>query len=115
MLKVLIGNLIKNAFNCTEERQISLLMNQNGFSIIDSGIGLDSKPRGIEGFGLGLLIVRDICQLYDLSFTLNIKKKITAALRLFYITKTMKLVKNEASCTKIAHSTIFFHFMLYKK
>ncbi len=75
ILKVLIGNLIKNAFNCTEERQISLLMNQNGFSIIDSGIGLDSKPRGIEGFGLGLLIVRDICQLYDLSFTLNNKEE----------------------------------------
>ena len=74
ILKVLIGNLIKNAFNCTDEGEIIILMNQNGVSIIDSGIGLDEKPRGVEGFGLGLLIVRDICQRYDLTFTLANKE-----------------------------------------
>lgn len=74
ILKILIGNLIKNAFNCTDEGEIIISMNQKGFSVIDSGIGLDEKPRGVEGFGLGLLIVRDICQRYDLTFTLTNKE-----------------------------------------
>lgn len=74
ILKVLIGNLIKNAFNCTDEGEIVIVMDQYGFSVIDSGIGLDEKPRGVEGFGLGLLIVRDICQRYDLTFTLTNKE-----------------------------------------
>ncbi|CED71840.1 sensor protein, histidine kinase [Aliivibrio wodanis] len=74
ILKVLIGNLIKNAFNCTDEGEIIISMNQDGFSVIDSGIGLDEKPRDVEGFGLGLLIVRDICQRYNLTFTLTNKK-----------------------------------------
>lgn len=74
ILKVLIGNLIKNAFNCTDDGEIIISMDQDGFSIIDSGIGLDEKPRGVEGFGLGLLIVRDICQRYNLTFTLTNKK-----------------------------------------
>ena len=74
ILKVLIGNLIKNAFNCTDDGEIIISMDQDGFSIIDSGIGLDEKPRGVEGFGLGLLIVKDICQRYNLTFTLTNKK-----------------------------------------
>lgn len=75
ILKVLIGNLIKNAFNCTNEGNVIISMNQEGFSINDSGIGLNDKPRGVEGFGLGLLIVRDICQRYDLTFTLTNKEE----------------------------------------
>ena len=33
--------------------------------IIDNGVGLNEKPRGYEGFGIGLQIVNDICQRYQ--------------------------------------------------
>ncbi len=62
--KILLGNLVKNAFACTDQGQITVTVNQNHISVVDSGIGLGSKPRGVEGFGLGLLIAHDICRKY---------------------------------------------------
>lgn len=63
-MKILIGNLIKNAFACTEEGTVTLETSPDSIKVIDSGIGLGSKPRGVEGFGLGLLIAGDICRKY---------------------------------------------------
>jgi signal transduction histidine kinase len=63
--KILLGNLIKNAFACTEQGQITVAVDQDSIRVTDTGIGLDSKPRGVEGFGLGLLIAHDICRKYD--------------------------------------------------
>jgi len=62
--KILIGNLIKNAFACTEQGTVSILISPTQIRIVDSGIGLDAKPRGVEGYGLGLLIAKDICHKY---------------------------------------------------
>ncbi len=62
--KILLGNLIKNAFAYTDEGKITLDVTPAYIRIIDTGIGLDSKPRGIEGYGLGLLIASDICRKY---------------------------------------------------
>lgn len=74
VLKILLGNLIKNAFACTEQGEIIVSATQNKFVISDTGVGLGSKPRGVEGYGLGLLIVRDICQRYQYEFTLENKE-----------------------------------------
>ena len=63
-IKILIGNLIKNAFACTESGTVTLNITPDIIQVVDSGIGLGSKPRGNEGFGLGLLIVNDICRKY---------------------------------------------------
>ncbi|MGR5146987.1 sensor histidine kinase [Photobacterium alginatilyticum] len=63
-MKILIGNLIKNAFACTEEGTVTLETSLDSIKVIDSGIGLGAKPRGTEGFGLGLLIAGDICRKY---------------------------------------------------
>jgi len=63
-IKILVGNLIKNAFACTEQGTISILVCPEQICIVDTGIGLDSKPRGVEGYGLGLVIANDICHKY---------------------------------------------------
>ncbi|WP_245583244.1 sensor histidine kinase [Oceanospirillum beijerinckii] len=63
--KILLGNLIKNAFACTEHGQVSVKVDSQQIQVIDTGIGLGSTPRGVEGFGLGLLIAHDICRKYD--------------------------------------------------
>jgi len=63
-IKILIGNLIKNAFACTEAGTVALKITPDVIQVVDSGIGLGSHPRGDEGFGLGLLITNDICRKY---------------------------------------------------
>ncbi|MDX1302091.1 HAMP domain-containing sensor histidine kinase [Photobacterium sp.] len=63
-LKILIGNLIKNAFACTDDGKVTIYVSPQTIKIIDSGIGLGAKPRGIDGYGLGLVIANDICRKY---------------------------------------------------
>lgn len=62
--KILLGNLVKNAFACTEEGNVTVTVTHNAITVCDTGIGLGSKPRGVEGYGLGLLIAKDICHKY---------------------------------------------------
>ncbi|PSV20362.1 two-component sensor histidine kinase [Photobacterium leiognathi subsp. mandapamensis] len=73
-LKILVGNLLKNAFACTEKGSVVISVTPSRISIIDTGIGLGKKPRGIEGYGLGLLISRDICHKYGYKFDLLINQ-----------------------------------------
>ncbi|GAA0833487.1 MULTISPECIES: sensor histidine kinase [Marinomonas] len=68
-LHILIGNLVKNALACTEEGLIQLIMLDNEIKVVDTGCGLDGKPHG-ESYGLGLMIVRDICAKYRCEFSL---------------------------------------------
>ncbi|WP_133011069.1 sensor histidine kinase [Marinomonas flavescens] len=68
-LHILVGNLVKNALACTDKGQVLVVMEDNLIKIIDSGCGLEGKPTG-ESYGLGLMIVRDICTKYHCEFTL---------------------------------------------
>lgn len=71
ILQIVLGNMIKNAFSCTFEGTVTLKIEGNAISVIDTGIGLKDKPELADGFGLGLLIVKDICQKYDWQFSLK--------------------------------------------
>ncbi|WP_245959184.1 sensor histidine kinase [Marinomonas pollencensis] len=68
-LHILIGNLVKNALSCTESGSIKLIMQDNVIKVVDTGCGLQGKPSG-ESYGLGLMIVRDICSKYHCQFSL---------------------------------------------
>ena len=83
-IKILLGNLLKNAFACTETGSIRLEVSPDAIRLIDTGIGLDSKPRGVEGYGLGLLIASDICRKYgwQLNHSNNTKSGCTAEINL---------------------------------
>ena len=71
ILQIVLGNMIKNAFSCTFEGLVTIQIEANAIAVIDTGIGLIDKPEQADGFGLGLLIVKDICQKYDWQFSLK--------------------------------------------
>ncbi|MCP4320731.1 MAG: HAMP domain-containing histidine kinase [Alteromonadales bacterium] len=68
LFAAVIKNLLKNAINCSVEGKVDLFISPQRIDVIDNGVGLDAKPRGYEGFGIGLNIVRDICEKYHWQF-----------------------------------------------
>jgi signal transduction histidine kinase len=66
---ILVGNLLKNAMACTESGHVIIEVSDHSLAIIDTGCGLQGKPSG-ESYGLGLMIVRDICTKYHCDFRL---------------------------------------------
>lgn len=83
LVGAIINNLLKNAINCSLNGQVSLFLSSTELSVVDNGVGLSAKPRGYEGFGIGLKIVQDICSKYGWQFELknNIGKGCTASVR----------------------------------
>lgn len=71
VIKILLGNIIKNSFIYTEQGTVSVEITQHHIKVTDTGIGLHSSEDNQQGFGLGLVIVADICRKYGLTFNLN--------------------------------------------
>lgn len=71
LFNALFKNLMINALNCSQQGQIAVFLNHEKLQIIDNGIGLESEIRGYQGFGIGLVIVQDICQRYGWTFELT--------------------------------------------
>ena len=83
LLAAIIKNLLKNAINCSVEGRVSLYICPQEIVVIDNGVGLNAQPRGYEGFGIGLNIVKDICTKYGWEFSIinNIDKGCSATVR----------------------------------
>ncbi|GHT96464.1 two-component sensor histidine kinase [Betaproteobacteria bacterium] len=67
LLRTVIDNLLRNALHYTEHGWVRLVLENDGFCVEDSGVGISeqsfaqgTRARG-EGLGLGLSIVRRIC------------------------------------------------------
>ena len=78
VLAVALGNLIGNAFKYTAEGEVVVRVGRNRVEVEDTGIGIKPEDaarlfeRGVRGesapghgAGLGLAIVRRLCELYD--------------------------------------------------
>ncbi|MBL3831967.1 sensor histidine kinase [Pseudomonas syringae] len=74
LLQSVMGNLLRNAWHYTHHGFIRLTLNEHGFSVEDSGIGISDDKREAmfqpvirgeqsqgEGVGLGLSLVQRIC------------------------------------------------------
>ncbi|GAB2525243.1 sensor histidine kinase [Microbulbifer agarilyticus] len=71
LFSAVINNLLKNAINCSLGGKVSVFVSPERIDVIDNGVGLGEKPRGYEGFGIGLKIVNDICDKYGWTFQLK--------------------------------------------
>ena len=71
LFKALFKNLLINAVNSTAKGQVSIFLDKGQLTIIDNGLGLEAQSRGYQGFGIGLVIVKDICQKYGWQFSLE--------------------------------------------
>jgi len=70
IFKVMLGNLIKNAFAYTDKGTINITLSNKVIRIVDSGIGLKEDANNLQSYGLGLLIVKDICKKYGMHLKL---------------------------------------------
>ncbi len=87
LLRAVIQNISLSAINCAVDGEVSISISSHQITIIDNGVGLDSKPRGDEGFGIGLNLVRDIFQKYNWQFSLTNNKKWVVPSLFFSINK----------------------------
>jgi len=75
LLQAVMGNLLRNALHYTERGFIRLTLNDTGFLVEDSGVGIPEEKREAmfepfvrgtekrgEGLGLGLSLVQRICE-----------------------------------------------------
>jgi len=73
LLRIVVGNLIRNAFSYTSRGQVIIELNASGIRVIDTGVGIAGhqlddifKPFFSEqgGEGIGLSLVKRICIRY---------------------------------------------------
>ncbi len=77
ILSVLVANLVRNAFRYTERGSITISLEPNQLTVLDTGIGIDahtqiqllkhcvkSNSGDTNRVGLGLIIVQRICERY---------------------------------------------------
>ncbi len=103
VLRILIGNLLRNACNYTPKGVITVRVRSNGISIADRGVGIDKqklsevfKPyyRGDQeqkssGYGLGLTIVKRLCNRF--AWKLTIASKMGEGTEVFLMLPKAKL------------------------
>lgn len=80
VVRIVIGNLLRNAVSFTREGEIQVRVRANGLTVEDTGIGMtgkdlanafepfyraDAARQDTDGHGLGLAIVRRIARQYD--------------------------------------------------
>ena len=81
-LEIILGNLIRNAIDNTDSGEIKVSLFENGFSVIDTGYGIDADEIDLiaklnyhgqysQGSGLGLYLVSNICNIYGLTLEIE--------------------------------------------
>ncbi|OIP51933.1 hypothetical protein AUK10_04310 [Candidatus Gracilibacteria bacterium CG2_30_37_12] len=89
LFQMIVSNLIKNAFNYTNNGEIEITLNKKGFSVRDTGIGIvkenldkiwdrlyrvDSSWSVQNGHGLGLFLVKTIVE--KLGYVIHVESEL---------------------------------------
>jgi len=67
---ILLGNIIKNAYSYTIQGEVHIVVDQDKIIVRDSGKGINTDKPAYDGYGLGLLIVKELCNRYHFTFDL---------------------------------------------
>ncbi len=94
LAEILMNNLIKNAVkHNTDGGFINILLNAHELRISNSGLAFEGDPedlmkrfsKGISGnIGIGLAIVRQICEMYNFRVSYTISGKTEHVIRIFF-------------------------------
>ena len=97
LAEILVTNLIKNAIKHNiQDGYLSIIMNQSSFVLENSGLPFSGNPntlleRFIKGekgnIGIGLSIVKQICELYNFKITYQINDNTVHKLSIQFIPK----------------------------
>jgi len=86
LLVICLNNIILNAFNYTEQGSIQIFIGDDFVSVSDTGIGMDEQSlqrifepfyranreyEQVKGFGLGMSIVKRICEQMDWQISID--------------------------------------------
>ena len=94
LLRVVLANLVRNALCYTEKGYVSVCLDEKGVSIKDTGIGISKAeiqrifdryytgPSGKEGIGLSL--VKRICQRYGWNIDIESHESVGTTIRLSF-------------------------------
>ena len=87
-VKIVLSNLVKNAVNYTEAGAVTIVIEDNAVSVIDTGAGIsEAKLPGLfdpwkaesensrSGFGVGLSIVKRLCDQFGWSINVASEKE----------------------------------------
>lgn len=66
---VIIGNLLRNALAYTDNGKITLSAEKHRFVIQDTGIGFGNAAMERKGFGVGLSLVKRLCDHFGIEFS----------------------------------------------
>ncbi|HUU41677.1 MAG TPA: ATP-binding protein, partial [Desulfatiglandales bacterium] len=94
LLRVIVDNLIRNAFQHTYDGEIKIEVNQDGLEVVNSGVvnnrmnntvSLANDYQMNAGFGIGLDLVKRLCERFGWKLTINIldKAKIMAKVNFY--------------------------------
>lgn len=82
-LGIVLGNLIRNACNYTQQGSVTVIIEGNAVEVRDTGMGMNAQQLALaqqafqrlhtssEGYGLGLDIVRRLCDRYGWQLTIS--------------------------------------------
>lgn len=95
LLRVVLGNLIRNAYAYTQKGGVKITLENDGVTITDTGVGMseaeltrvfDRHYRGSEkgGAGIGLSLVERICQCYGWEISIVSEVGIGTRVRLLF-------------------------------
>lgn len=95
LLRVVLGNLIRNAYAYTQKGSVKITLENDGVTIADTGVGMseaelarvfDRYYRGSKkgGAGIGLSLVERICQRYDWEISIVSEVGIGTRVRLLF-------------------------------
>ena len=73
--QVIIGNLVRNAFSYTKEGHVTISLSNGCITITDSGVGYGNATSKDTGFGVGLPLVKRLCDHFSLQIAISSANK----------------------------------------